>query len=431
MISHNKVNIFRVTLILFLFLCFLFPSTLRVERLIILVILFLIAFATVDGRIKGDGVRLTIVYITINIIFCFYGVLTGGSYAIRSLTTEVLWPAMFCVAMQPIANDSHDWNYIIKAMVYFELIVCIMDLSMIISTRFNINFGRLMTLLKNNGSFMLGNFSFLQYFSDAQKTHIFMFPFISILLLYRPNAVNRAVIITCFILSMACFLFSGRVAFYVSAIVGIIFVLIFSRRNNHKLEFGGIIKFTGVLMFIIVILLAIERVTAINYSEIITYIERKIGVGYYESDSVRPVMRKILIDGWWDSPIWGHGSGTYPASVGDYNWEARGMEDTYFLLLYRKGLIGFINLAVYYGWILFTIMKGVKRNIIDGWFAYPCIAGFISIIVANGSNPYMDNMGNMWMVFLPYAIANYVSLHNNNAEHKIHVENNKSLNYVK
>ena len=51
---------------------------------------------------------------------------------------------------------------------------------------------------------------------------------------------------------------------------------------------------------------------------------------------------------------------------------------------------------------------GAKKYIVSKEVALAMMSGMVAILIANASNPYLDKLGCMWMIYFPFAIAQYV-----------------------
>jgi hypothetical protein len=85
------------------------------------------------------------------------------------------------------------------------------------------------------------------------------------------------------------------------------------------------------------------------------------------STKARDLLKQLALDGWKESPIWGHGSMTAngPASVG---FRGIGSHHTWYGVLYAYGIVAAIPLAIAFAWSLFDLMTkvGTHRNAVVG-----------------------------------------------------------------
>jgi O-Antigen ligase len=85
------------------------------------------------------------------------------------------------------------------------------------------------------------------------------------------------------------------------------------------------------------------------------------------SNKARDLLQQLALDGWKESPIWGHGSMTAngPASVG---FRGIGSHHTWYGVLYAYGIVAAIPLAIALTWSLVDLITkvGTHRNAVVG-----------------------------------------------------------------
>ncbi len=118
-----------------------------------------------------------------------------------------------------------------------------------------------------------------------------------------------------------------------------------------------------------------------------------------ESEIERSSQAAGLIRAWSMKPVHGWGFGAvYPIEVLRSEERPWNFELQYHLLLAQTGVIGvFILFRIWKGTVASWI--GLVRSRAD--LMLPAIAGWIAIVVANASNPYLVAPGNMWSLYLP------------------------------
>jgi O-antigen ligase len=105
-----------------------------------------------------------------------------------------------------------------------------------------------------------------------------------------------------------------------------------------------------------------------------------------------------------NSPLFGSGAGAaaqYQRSI-EQPWA---YELAYIAFLFQYGVVGFIIYAA--GIILLTyhLTAQIKKNGRNS-FEFFYLAGFISFMIANATNPYLAKFDYMWVLFIPVAIMN-------------------------
>lgn len=123
-----------------------------------------------------------------------------------------------------------------------------------------------------------------------------------------------------------------------------------------------------------------------------------------EDEFVRAKQTELLLDSWHDSPLIGHGLGQAIAYTrnSDRIWQ---YESQYAMMLSNLGLVGMIVFGLSTLWIIVTL---VRLSRLAPTYAPMCLglmAGLLSFIFANYSNPYFQAFGHLWGIFLPAAYA--------------------------
>jgi O-antigen ligase len=123
------------------------------------------------------------------------------------------------------------------------------------------------------------------------------------------------------------------------------------------------------------------------------------------SDNQSNIERKLqfdaLFDGIKQSPIYGQGAGAAASYIRSES-QPWAYELSYIALAFQYGIVG---LFVYAAGPIFLIFSLAKYTRIHGrnTFEFSLLAGFISFLIANGTNPYLAKFDYMWVIFIPVA----------------------------
>jgi hypothetical protein len=120
----------------------------------------------------------------------------------------------------------------------------------------------------------------------------------------------------------------------------------------------------------------------------------------------RTQQARKLVEMWTKSPLYGHGfNATVPGYFRDVNrpWA---FELQYHLLLFNTGVLGVAILGAALSQGTSVVLRVVRRGGADAIVMIPLIVAAASMLIANGTNPYLQAVGHMWAVFLPLAAAN-------------------------
>ena len=75
-------------------------------------------------------------------------------------------------------------------------------------------------------------------------------------------------------------------------------------------------------------------------------------------------------------------------------------------LLYQTGLLGFTAYAAGVGWIYWMGLRVIREGGYLSALMVACLTGMTSVLIADATNPYLDNFDGMWAVFFPLAVIN-------------------------
>lgn len=120
----------------------------------------------------------------------------------------------------------------------------------------------------------------------------------------------------------------------------------------------------------------------------------------FAKDSIRNESGAAMVRSWFESPLIGHGAGaTVEGSVRSlerpWNFELQ-----YHLVLNAFGAIGFIAFAAITVLLLVLAVRVYRSGVEGTEYLAATIAGTISLLVANASNPYLHTPGHYWMLFI-------------------------------
>lgn len=125
-------------------------------------------------------------------------------------------------------------------------------------------------------------------------------------------------------------------------------------------------------------------------------------------ENVRLDQRTALLNGWYDNFLFGAGTGVNASVVRN---DIPGVyELSYYAILFERGLIGgllyFGLLIVPVVWTIKLVKKCKKRDFSVFLLSYAVC--YISLLIANATNPYIGAFDFMWVLFLFIVILNIV-----------------------
>lgn len=404
----SSVNITTIFLTIFTFLTFFFPDSYRVVRLIVLLLLTFTVIVEHPRTFFNSGLFYVLALIIANIFFLLWGLINDAPGAVRSQTVDLLWPILFYIVTQAIDRE-YKFLHLEKVMVFSYFFVCLFDVLYIVSSLTGISFP-FFNVLTEVLDCHFGNYgSFMQYTTSHMCTHIFMVPFVISLLRSKDVVICKGFLYIIVGMAVTCVLVSGRVALILTSVVCSLVGLYLMKEKKGGIKLKSFFRFLVILFVIVIGIGIISNYLGIQISSIMNYIVQKFVTSQdpaHPDNGVRMIQKEALLQGWVDSPIIGHGTGSYtPLCIRDEN-QLWAYEYSYYALLFQKGLIGFLVTFALYGWILITLLKKRRIGKLRTSIAVPFFVGFVAILIANHADPYLAKLGCMWMIFYPFAVAN-------------------------
>lgn len=202
---------------------------------------------------------------------------------------------------------------------------------------------------------------------------------------------------------------SGRKALVLVVAVAPVFILIFRRFLPYSEQRATSRRVAWVVFVGALMLLAggvyLQQKVGFDFGRVLDVVESGFRFSSDIGANERSKQFSVLIQEWLERPLfgWGWGQGARAMARSERPWE---YELQYLLLLFSTGMVGFV---AYCAGIVWTFLTGLR--IIKGGGEYarhmlPLLVGLTSILVANGTNPYLPAFGNLWMLFLPIALVN-------------------------
>lgn len=189
---------------------------------------------------------------------------------------------------------------------------------------------------------------------------------------------------------------SGRTAFILALLIGILTFLFLSSNTNSS--FKSRLNILTILTFASFLVLYVATTFRnIDISYIIEISLNKITSG---GGNERSIQSRLLLDSFFNNYALGsgHGVGVDYVRSDKFPWR---YEAVWFATLHRVGFLGtlvYLLPIIYYLTYIFKkfISKGLSIN--DRFF----LGGFISAFMASNTNPYLEGIPFQWMYILPF-----------------------------
>lgn len=221
----------------------------------------------------------------------------------------------------------------------------------------------------------------------------------------HPVLPARATRILAAVLASVASLLGGRNAIVlVLLVVPVLVVLIraFIRRDRNMrlspVAFFGIVS--GVLAAPLVVTWTAENAAVQRtWNNIVSFF-----AGTGQSERVEQVAQ--LLEGWLQSPFFGHGLGaTIPGywRSDDRPWN---FEMQYHMLLFQFGVLGCTLILAMVAFAIRAVVRAAEARPDLTPVMVVAITPAIAMLIANATNPYLQAPGHMWAIFLPLLVAN-------------------------
>lgn len=239
------------------------------------------------------------------------------------------------------------------------------------------------------------------------STLIFSVPFLLALsILPKPPSLigqNRKLAIATILIALLAIIISGRRAALITVLLSFpISLWISSFLPKHERPNVRVLVW-GCLLIIAIVPLAVFSLSfmSVEIGSYMRYILRSVT----SIESVRSSQIEALLAGWSNSPLWGAGHGV-SVDIIRHSSKPWRYEMSYVSLLFHTGILGLLGYSV--GPVILYIKgyKIIQNGGDDGKLMVAQLVGVASMLLAYSTNPYLDALDILWVVFLPVAYAN-------------------------
>lgn len=406
---NKKYNILNICMALLFLQMLIFPKMYMWTKIVFLSFVLCMCLHFYGIRLKlSKGHVLILTYIAWNIVEIILGGVRGyGSVAVRMATIDVLWPLSYIIiALKGLRENHLKWIYktLIICAIWFNIYDSVLLICTISGNQYILKF---LALFNSGIPFAYVSNGAIAFRVDHLYYYAFFAPFMIALLFEGKNNTEQAsgisfkiIVVTALI---SCFLAiaAGMGGIILACFVGFILCLklyhVFSKKNMF------IILVFFVLCLATIFWISYNRMGIIYYiwEDIISRFGIDSSVVTLTNGDKRINQIRAMLKLWMESPLIGNGTG-FPVR---YFWGkdeifTANNEMSYFRILYQKGVIGF---CLFFSLVLYSIkMIKIKET---KWFLKPFMIGSLSFLAANTFNPYLTNLSNYWILFLPFCIV--------------------------
>lgn len=348
-------------------------------------------------------VLVTLLYVILGVGASVHGVIVGAPGALRVLSVMAVYPIIF--TMLAFTYRSGDLDWLFDVFVWAAWILIAVDLAYVLSNIFlpgNPYVAYIENLYEETAVIDSENF-YYKFTIPNVSSLLFLLPFFFSALIAGVKNRSQANLALLSLLFAIIAILSGRRALLVAFISGPVLMVLMGAARGHRKSVRG--SRWKKLMYVAVLAGIIFGVF-ITFDLFDFYSEQISSILDFENNSSnleRGLQFDALMDGVWDAPFFGNGAGA-AASYTRSETQPWAYELSYIALIYQYGLIGFSIYACGVGYLIIKLRKlAIERE--GGGLAAFYLAGMLSFLIANATNPYLAKFDYMWVIFIPVAIV--------------------------
>lgn len=379
--------------VFFLWKSFLFAGSLFVSILIL-----------ISGSVKINRSLLLISFLfpILGLAYSVYGLMAGTPGALHVLTVMVVYPLLFPIIA--FTYKEGDFDRFFRIFLLAAWLVVFVDMTYVLSNlllpgNFFVGFIQRLYI----GTAVVDNSEeYFKFTLPNISSLIFLFPFFISAFLLDTNLAKRLNIFILILFMSILTILSGRRALFLAVFAGPVVAFLAFSIVNVSLVFRKTIKSTRWYLIALAIFISgfgfYFNLFDFYFSQITSISDFRNNASNLE----RTLQFDSLIDGIGRSPFFGSGAGA-AASYSRSDTQPWAYELFYFAFIFQYGIFGFSIYLFGIFLLVYGFFYSIKRSGKSS-FQYFFFSGFVSFLIANGSNPYLGKFDYMWVVFIPFTI---------------------------
>ena len=408
------MKIFDKISVFFLFLlCIVFPYQFYSLKIpLLLYVLLRISFKiliTKRAEITLSVIILFAIYIFIGLFFILYGISSGNAYPGSFkyvFALYVIFPVIYFILILGTPKKKEYIHFAEKIMSFGFILSSLVMITAYFNKRYGY-FGFLHFIFDDMIVDLTGNVVKIRYHGISSL--LFLFPyFFSEFILNVKGKSFKQILIRIFILALSVIAvsLSGRrallVIFVLSIVITFIFKFLFTKFNRRIKK--------NILIFISVIFIAtLPLLFKVNYVKLYKSINSIAEYAFNldknkdseESDNERVKQIKQFVKEIQERPVLGYGHGASLDNVVRSKEKPWRYEMSFFDIVFHTGILGFILYITGPLWILFSLLKIASEDKNKMPVALAMFTGFLSVLIAFFTNPYLNAFDIQWVIYLP------------------------------
>lgn len=389
-----------------LVLAIVFPTVLLVPKIIFLLFSLTLTFLMLirgGVLISVRWILVVLCYVILGVGSSMYGVAVGAPGAVRVLSVMAVYPALFLLL--GFTYKSSDSDRLFNVFVLAAWLLIVVDLAYALSNiYFPGNFYvAYIERLYEEGAVIDSEDLYYKFTIPNISSLLFLLPFFLSSFFWNSRGRGRLnLALICFFLLLISIM-SGRRALLIAFLAGPLiayFLGVFNLNKNTNNLGGRKKRWFYVLLAAAAALYFLQKLEFFDF-----YVSQIQSIFDFEnnySNQERSLQFDALLNGLLDSPFFGSGAGAATSYVRSET-QPWAYELSYMALLFQYGIIGFMFYAVGVLYIIFQLRK-IARLEKDNQFPAFYLAGMLSFLIANATNPYLAKFDYMWVIFIPVAI---------------------------
>lgn len=217
---------------------------------------------------------------------------------------------------------------------------------------------------------------------------------------FAPSTPQRALVA---LAAVSGVILSGRQILYLEVPLAVSLVLALTRRARN--DSAGVRQNNLGKRVLTVFLVAgsfVFLLQSIGLSLTSTLTRTLSQVTYQDASGVRSEESAKLLSRWLENPLFGHGAATTIKGYARDPLVPWDFELSYHVVLVTFGIFGALILMA---WILWTT-RSLVRSTVSGHLEHRAIlGGYVGVLFASSTNPYLFKLDGIWMAFVPFAVA--------------------------
>ena len=408
-------KLWRQLLIILLFLMMWATGYIISIKIVLCVFIFflglLVNIRDNSFKVSSNVFKWLSVYLIANLFFTALSVIYGNPGSMDYLNVDFVEPILFLGIIFCINQE--DFYNLTKVFVYVSTFLLIYMILGFFSVNGMLPIS-LPFIVRDYGGLL--PFGLLKADTEFIQWLYFLIPGNILLFCFRDSLENKRIVTINFILSLVVVLISLKTAMFLVVAFSLVISFLFQRYYTR-----GLYMSTNKLIITLAVIVIV--VFAWFYFDLGTvfqnYIVKKIMISFGQNSytnsygvtdsggKIRTAQIRALLNSWKEKPILGWGVGADAKEM--IRSEVHGAyEMTYFAKLMQRGLVGMSIYIFLIGWMLKKLLSYAKANVykIESLYVF---VGLSAMLVANGTNPYIEAFDKLIILFFPLLIINLVA----------------------